>query len=52
VDIMGSRLRAALVAALAGSLLIATRRRRRATGEVVREKADQARRAARKATGK
>lgn len=46
---MRSRLRAALVAVLAGSLLVATRRRRRPAGEVVKEKADQARDAAHKA---
>jgi len=44
---MGSRLRAVLLATLTGSLLVATRRRRRSPGTVVQEKAEKARRAVR-----
>jgi hypothetical protein len=49
VQLVRNRLRAALVAVLAGSLLVATRKRRRPAGEVVKERADQARGAARRA---
>lgn len=46
---MGNRVRALLLAITTGSLLVVTRRRRRAPGAVVKEKADKAGRAARKA---
>ncbi|HEY2703957.1 MAG TPA: hypothetical protein VGL20_09725 [Candidatus Dormibacteraeota bacterium] len=46
---MGNRVRAMLLAVTAGSLLVVTRRRRRAPGDVVKEKAEKVSRAARRA---